>query len=190
MELTDFYLVGHSFGGYSVGHYAVKYPQHVKKLLLLSPIGIKYHTTDELKEYHDCHNLKKGKKQETPAKIFRDIGQWAFFEKKITPASLVRKLPANLALPILKNVLKEKELPEEVLEKILPYFMQICRMPGRTEFGLPIQFESGLRAKMGLDHQSRLASPNFTIPFAIVLGEIDYVKSLDNGACENLIKLK
>ncbi len=26
MDLTDFYLGGHSFGGYLVSHYALKYP--------------------------------------------------------------------------------------------------------------------------------------------------------------------
>ena len=39
--LTDFYLVGHSFGGYLVGNYAAKYHQHIKKVLLLSPIGVR-----------------------------------------------------------------------------------------------------------------------------------------------------
>mmetsp|Transcript_19918 Transcript_19918/g.30673 ORF Transcript_19918/g.30673 Transcript_19918/m.30673 type:complete len:190 (-) Transcript_19918:567-1136(-) len=41
MELDLFYLAGHSFGGYIVGLYASKYPQHIKKLLLLSPIGVR-----------------------------------------------------------------------------------------------------------------------------------------------------
>ena len=40
-ELTDFYLMGHSFGAYLASHYTVKYHQHVKKLLLLSPLGVK-----------------------------------------------------------------------------------------------------------------------------------------------------
>ena len=40
-EFTDFYLMGHSFGGYMSGNYAVRYPQHLKKLVLLSPIGVK-----------------------------------------------------------------------------------------------------------------------------------------------------
>ena len=39
-ELTDFYLMGHSFGGFVAGHYAIKYTHHVKKLILMSPIGI------------------------------------------------------------------------------------------------------------------------------------------------------
>lgn len=40
VEITDFILAGHSFGGYYTGLYTSHYPQHVKKLLLLSPIGV------------------------------------------------------------------------------------------------------------------------------------------------------
>lgn len=37
------YLVGHSFGGYWSGSYAVKYPDHLKNLVLLSPVGVERH---------------------------------------------------------------------------------------------------------------------------------------------------
>lgn len=37
---TNFILAGHSFGGYISGLYALKYPENVKKLLMLSPIGM------------------------------------------------------------------------------------------------------------------------------------------------------
>ena len=40
-NLTDFILCGHSYGGYLSGTYASKFPQHIKKLLLLSPLGLK-----------------------------------------------------------------------------------------------------------------------------------------------------
>ena len=39
-DLDDFYLAGHSYGGYLVGNYASKYPERIKKLLLLSPLGV------------------------------------------------------------------------------------------------------------------------------------------------------
>lgn len=39
-NLDDFYLAGHSYGGYLVGNYASKYHKHIKKLLLLSPLGV------------------------------------------------------------------------------------------------------------------------------------------------------
>lgn len=40
-NLTNFYLAAHSFGGYLFGTYAAAHPQHVRKLLLLSPLGTK-----------------------------------------------------------------------------------------------------------------------------------------------------
>jgi len=39
-DLTDFILAGHSFGGYICAHYAVRYPSHIKKLMMLSPAGV------------------------------------------------------------------------------------------------------------------------------------------------------
>ena len=34
--------MGHSFGGYLAGFYALKYPERVNNLILLSPAGIKH----------------------------------------------------------------------------------------------------------------------------------------------------
>lgn len=40
LPLTEFVIAGHSMGGYIAGNYAIKYQKHVKKLILLSPIGV------------------------------------------------------------------------------------------------------------------------------------------------------
>ena len=40
-ELKDFFLAGHSFGGWMVGNYMAKYHENVKKAMLLSPIGLR-----------------------------------------------------------------------------------------------------------------------------------------------------
>lgn len=42
LKLDQFYLACHSFGGFVCGNYACKYPQHIKKVLMLSPIGVRY----------------------------------------------------------------------------------------------------------------------------------------------------
>ena len=36
----QFYLVGHSFGGYIASHYAMAYPDNIKKLILASVAGV------------------------------------------------------------------------------------------------------------------------------------------------------
>ena len=46
-NLKDFYLAGHSLGGYLAGHYAVRYSKYIRKLLLFSPIGIRDPPEDE-----------------------------------------------------------------------------------------------------------------------------------------------
>ena len=40
VNMSRFYLLAHSFGCYICGHYALKYPQFIEKLILLSPLGI------------------------------------------------------------------------------------------------------------------------------------------------------
>mmetsp|Transcript_35872 Transcript_35872/g.32267 ORF Transcript_35872/g.32267 Transcript_35872/m.32267 type:complete len:129 (+) Transcript_35872:310-696(+) len=50
-----FYLGGHSFGGYMAGQFAVKYTDRVKKLLLLSPVGVSIPQDDE-KTMEDIKN--------------------------------------------------------------------------------------------------------------------------------------
>jgi pimeloyl-ACP methyl ester carboxylesterase len=41
MGLENFFLAGHSYGGYLGGLYASTYPHFIRKLLLLSPLGLK-----------------------------------------------------------------------------------------------------------------------------------------------------
>jgi cardiolipin-specific phospholipase len=43
-----FYLVAHSFGGYISANYALKYPQYIKRLFLLSPVGITKHEDGDI----------------------------------------------------------------------------------------------------------------------------------------------
>lgn len=45
--IEKFHLAGLSFGGYMSAMYALKYPEHVKKLMLLSPAGVSRPTPEE-----------------------------------------------------------------------------------------------------------------------------------------------
>ena len=53
--IDKFVLAGHSFGGYISGCYALKYTEHVSKLLLLSPAGVTEKPLDE--KVDDTMNL-------------------------------------------------------------------------------------------------------------------------------------
>lgn len=68
-DLKDFILAGHSFGGYICGHYACKYPQHLKKLLMLSPVGVPVKPSPEAFQGPSAKNGKK------PPKMIRTIAK-------------------------------------------------------------------------------------------------------------------
>ena len=38
-DITNFFICGHSLGGYLATLYTIKYQHHVKKIFLISPIG-------------------------------------------------------------------------------------------------------------------------------------------------------
>lgn len=40
MDITNFTLIGHSMGGYVSAKYSLKYSQHIKRLILWSPLGV------------------------------------------------------------------------------------------------------------------------------------------------------
>ena len=82
-KFTQFVILGHSFGGYLSGHYTVKYPEHVKKLILLSPVGIL--------DYPYSHDSRRKVIQST--KFLRDLGlQDVAWTVKISSMDVMRLL--------------------------------------------------------------------------------------------------
>ena len=55
-----------------VGHYAAAYPEHVKKLVILSPIGVKHFEQEELTDEAIDQNL------EIPRGCIFSLFKWGF----------------------------------------------------------------------------------------------------------------
>ncbi|CAR21846.1 KLTH0C01254p [Lachancea thermotolerans CBS 6340] len=55
-KLDKFVLVGHSLGGYLSCCYALKFPERVEKLVLVSPVGVEKSVFDLTKEHTPSHN--------------------------------------------------------------------------------------------------------------------------------------
>jgi len=78
-NLDDFILLGHSLGGYVATRYALKYPEHVKQLVLVGPAGYNV-GSDRLMEFRSTW---KGvllnslwESNFTPQKVIRGLGPW------------------------------------------------------------------------------------------------------------------
>jgi len=141
-ELTNFYLAGHSFGGYICGHYAYRYPQHLKKVLMLSPAGIV-----EMPPDFDISKMKfkNGKK---PSKMVKAIGE-SVWEKKWSPFGVMRKSGKHIGKKIIKSYLNRRmgDLPKEEFDVMLNYMHQIFMREGSTEYAIFICFKLYVRSQ-------------------------------------------
>lgn len=182
MQLTNFYLSGHSFGGFVVGNYALKHHQHIKKLLLMSPIGVLY---DEVREnmteeekMKDWERRWKGRKG--PPAWARSIAKWGW-GKKISPFSLARFVGRRQTLKFIGRYVerRQKVESETMGNAVRDYMYQIFMRPGTTEFALMVCFDLGLYSKLSLGHPDKLCSKEFPIPVSFIYGAQDWVRTLD-----------
>lgn len=138
MDITDFYLVGHSFGGYQVGLYACKYPYHVKKLVLASPIGVK--PSQIPGEEPNMDEKFKGRRR--PPKIVIKIAQYGF-AKKISPFSALRTLGKSFTSRWCQGFAERRlKIVDPATKKLVSdYLYQIFMRKGTSEYGLMIMFD-------------------------------------------------
>eukprot|EP00558_Chaetoceros_sp_UNC1202_P007597 CAMPEP_0197235182 /NCGR_PEP_ID=MMETSP1429-20130617/2678_1 /TAXON_ID=49237 /ORGANISM="Chaetoceros sp., Strain UNC1202" /LENGTH=268 /DNA_ID=CAMNT_0042693717 /DNA_START=191 /DNA_END=997 /DNA_ORIENTATION=- len=77
-------LGGHSMGGYLSVAYCEKYPQHVERLILISPAGVPDDREVDI----------KGRLKDAPLKFRLAVGVVSkFFHLGVTPSSFLRKFP-------------------------------------------------------------------------------------------------
>ncbi len=85
-----FILAGHSFGGFISGHYACRYPEKIKKLLMLSPFGVpkRHFTEDNFEEIFENTELPPGRRR--PPKFAFKLSK-KIWTKKWSPFAPLRK---------------------------------------------------------------------------------------------------
>lgn len=78
--------MGHSFGGYICGNYVLKYHNHIRKLILLSPIGIRVKEPGEADFGRVIAKLKEAKSEGIkPPPIWAKLMLKFAWARKITP---------------------------------------------------------------------------------------------------------
>ncbi|XP_071722660.1 1-acylglycerol-3-phosphate O-acyltransferase [Rutidosis leptorrhynchoides] len=82
-NLTNFILLGHSFGGYVAAKYALKHPEHVRHLVLVGSAGFTNETDPKNEWINRFRRTWKGavmshlwESNFTPQKIIRGLGPW------------------------------------------------------------------------------------------------------------------
>ncbi|XP_038886641.1 probable 1-acylglycerol-3-phosphate O-acyltransferase [Benincasa hispida] len=82
-NISNFILLGHSFGGYVAAKYALKHPEHIKHLILVGPAGFSSESDAKSKWITKFRATWKGavlshlwESNFTPQKLVRGLGPW------------------------------------------------------------------------------------------------------------------
>jgi cardiolipin-specific phospholipase len=173
-KIDKFTLLGHSMGGYMAVAYALKYPGHIKKLVLASPVGIPEdpyavqadmpepeestmgneftmdQETDIVNRSNSINNNSKAKKDPPPR---RPIPRWASYlwDANISPFSIVRWAgPLGPRFVSGWTSRRFSHLPAEESEALHHYAYSLFRQRGSGEYVLAYILAPGAFARSPL----------------------------------------
>lgn len=121
-------LVGHSFGGYMSAVYALRYPERVERLVLVSPVGVPERPEDERPALRDAPLWVKGL-----LKFFRWL--WA---RGVTPQGIVRFL-GPWGVNIVNGYVRRRFNDEVDKDALAPYLYHISAARGSSEYALQVR---------------------------------------------------
>ena len=109
-DLKDFYLIGHSLGAYLSGNYAAAYPQHIRKLILVSPPGVSKPVSAD--EHKDFNKLVKSKMK--APRMAQPLAKY-LFKKRYSPFDIQRFLGPKSSYKFMHRVvpIAYKNCPKE-----------------------------------------------------------------------------
>ncbi|KAI8949416.1 Alpha/Beta hydrolase protein [Xylaria longipes] len=173
-KLDKFTLLGHSLGGYLAVSYALKYPGHINKLILASPVGIPedpYAMNAEMPEpsestfqdeftvdqqetttHHDSDRLASAKNGTTDANTpkKRPYPSWLvwLWDANVSPFSIVR-LAGPLGPRFVSGWTSRRfnHLPDEEKQTLHDYAYSLFRQKGSGEYVLPYVLAPGAHAR-------------------------------------------
>lgn len=174
-KIEKFTLLGHSMGGYLAVSYALKYPGHLNKLILASPVGVPedpYATNADMPEpsestFQDEFTVDQetttrntgnasarlssspgSSGASTPKK--RPYPGWLtwLWDANVSPFSIVR-LTGPLGPRFVSGWTSRRfnHLPEEERQTLHDYAYSLFRQPGSGEYALPYLLAPGAHAR-------------------------------------------
>lgn len=128
MGIKSFHLGGHSFGGYMGCHYTLKYQERVKKLFLLSPVGV-----SKVQEQVSVEEWLKGLSWVRRQMFKMILGMW---ESKTTIGEYYRNhcIIGNFLLKkYLTRQFGNRGKEEKLVEQLHKFFSAIFRLEGGSD---------------------------------------------------------
>ncbi|CAN4084774.1 unnamed protein product [Withania somnifera] len=165
-NLSNFILLGHSFGGYVAAKYALKHPEHVQQLILVGPAGFTSETEHMSERLTQFRATWKGavlnhlwESNFTPMKLIRGLGPWG--------PDLVRRY-TNARFTAYSN---GDDLTEEESKLLSDYVYHTLAAKPSGELCLKYIFSFGAFAKSPLLYRA----PDWKVPTTFIYGHQDWM---------------
>ncbi|OMO87471.1 Alpha/beta hydrolase-1 [Corchorus capsularis] len=163
-DLSNFILLGHSFGGYVAAKYALKHPEHVQHLILVGPAGFSSESDGKSEWLTRFRATWKGailnhlwESNFTPQKLVRGLGPWgpnlvskyttARFSPRYSAEGVLTEDESKLLTDYVYHTLAAKASGELCLKYIFA-FGAFARMPllnSASEWKVPTTFIYGVQ---------------------------------------------
>ena len=147
-KLDRMILAGHSMGGYIAVAYCERYPQHVERLILLSPVGVP--------DQEDPQHKERQQKLSSSLQARAIFGLVQTIFTSTTVGSLLRTLPSSqarkFALSYVQGRLPEIADPIEQ-EAVADYLFHNNTLPGSAEHSIQKVLDCNILARKPLQHR-------------------------------------
>lgn len=148
MEIRDkMYFMGHSFGGYILGNYALRYPQYVEKILFVSPIGfrIREEGEDDWERFEAKSKEVKEAGGDPPSlrtKIWVKL-QWS---SKTSPFSLCKVVGKQQTKVLIEDYMlrRQKQINDTAKTLMEDFIYQLIMRPDTSECAFMVVMTQGL----------------------------------------------
>lgn len=168
LDIDSFYMGGHSFGGYIACQYALKYPNRVTKLMLVSPLGFTNYGPELYTNYNP--NKKRSLKRKFMLYIYN-----RFWAEKHSPNGLSKLYPITFKYGFMYYVYSRFKMPKEVKPIFFQYHLKVISQPGASD---PlIHFIVGPPKLKAIIPLENLVEEKMTMPVAVYYGELDRMDS-------------
>jgi cardiolipin-specific phospholipase len=151
-------LLGHSLGGYLAAVYALKYPEHIERLIMVSPVGIPVNPYEEFKSTTTSTTTATTSPPPplSPGNGLRQIPKWieTLWNANLTPQSILRWTgPFGPTLVNQYTTRRFSHLGEIDRIDLHDYLYHISCAPGSGEYALSRILAPGAYARKPLIHR-------------------------------------